>query len=253
MPSTRRPAGPGRRAACADPLLLAWLRRAAPRARRLASVCTGAFLLAEAGLLDGCTVTTHWSACAELAEHYPAVSVDPEPIFTRDGSIYTSAGVTAGMDLALALVEQDLGRDAALTIARWLVLFLRRPGGQAQFSAQLSGQLAHRGALRDLQRWILEHPAENLAVERLAERAAMSPRHFSRAFTGEVGVTPGRYVERIRVEAARRYLEDTTLAVAQVAAACGFGTAETMRRGFIRSLGVPPVEYRRRFETTTAV
>lgn len=244
--------GPGRRAACADARLLAWLRRRAPTTRRLTSVCTGAFLLAEAGLLDGRKATTHWSACAELAERYPRVAVDPEPIFTRDGSVYTSAGVTAGMDLALALVEDDLGRDAALTIARWLVLFLRRPGGQSQFSAQLSGQLAQRNALRDLQRWIVEHPAEQLAVERLAERAAMSPRHFARAFAHEVGVTPGRYVERIRVEAARRLLEDTPETVAQVAAACGFGTPETMRRRFIRSLGVPPAEYRRRFETTTA-
>jgi len=244
--------GPGHRSACADTRLLDWLRRRAPRARRLASVCTGAFLLAEAGLLDGRRATTHWSACAELAERYPAVDVDPEPIFTRDGTTYSSAGVTAGMDLALALVEQDLGRDAALTIARWLVLFLRRPGGQAQFSAQLSGQLAQRSALRELQRWIIEHPAGDLAVEQLAARASMSPRHFARAFAREVGVTPGRFVERIRVEAARRHLEDTDESIAQIAVACGFRTGETMRRSFIRSLGVPPAEYRRRFETTAA-
>ena len=228
------------------------LRRLAPTARRVSSVCTGAFLLAEAGLLDGRRATTHWSRCAQLAERYPTVTVEPDPIFTRDGNIFTSAGVTAGMDLALALVEDDLGREAALTIARWLVLFLRRPGNQAQFSAQLSGQLADRDEVRSLQQAIVEHPGADCSVEALARRAAMSPRHLARVFTEEVGTTPARYVEQVRLEAARRRLEESSDAVEAVAAACGFGTCETMRRAFIRALGVPPAEYRRRFRTSVA-
>jgi transcriptional regulator GlxA family with amidase domain len=239
--------GSGSRAAVGDAELLAGIRALARDARRVASVCTGAFLLAEAGLLDGRRVTTHWAACEALARRYPAVEVDADPIWVRDGDVYTSAGVTAGMDLALALVEEDLGRDVALTVARWLVLFLRRPGNQSQFSAQLAGQLAGRAALRELQAWIVEHPDAELTVEALAARVAMSPRHFARSFRREVGLTPGRYVERVRVETARRRLEDSTDPIEHVADACGFGTAETMRRSFIRALGVPPAEYRRRF------
>jgi len=239
------PGGEGARRG--DPELVAWLRAHGRRARRLVSVCTGAFLLAEAGLLDGCRVTTHWAYCAALAARFPQVSVDPDPIFVRDGNVVTSAGVTAGIDLALALVEEDLGRDAALDIARHLVVFLRRPGNQAQFSAQLAAQLADREPLRDVQRWIADHPAADLSVEALASRASLSPRQFARAFAAEVGMPPGRYVDRVRLETARRRMEDTADGVEQTARSCGYGTPEAMRRAFIRALGVSPGEYRRRF------
>ena len=239
------PGGAGAR--CGDPDLVGWIRAHAPRSSRVASVCTGAFLLAEAGLLDGRRATTHWSQCAALRDQYPAVKVDPDPIFVKDGNVATSAGVTAGIDLALALVEDDLGRDMALAIARHLVVFLRRPGNQAQFSAQLSAQVADRAPLRDVQQWIAEHPSGDLSVEALAERASLSPRHFARAFAAEVGMPPGRYVERSRLEAARRHLEDTAAGIAQTARACGYRTPEAMRRAFIEALGVSPAEYRRRF------
>jgi len=241
------PGGVGTRAALKDGGLVDAVREAAGRARRVAGVCTGAFLLAEAGLLDGRRATTHWAACSELARRYPSVEVDGEPIFLRDGPIFTSAGVTAGLDLALALVEDDLGRDVALAVARGLVLFLRRPGSQAQFSAQLSAQLAGPTSLREVQHWIAEHPEADLTVPALAERASLSPRHFARRFQSEIGVTPARYVEQVRLEAARRLLEDSAEPVEGVAARCGFGTAETMRRVFLRRLGVGPAEYRRRF------
>jgi transcriptional regulator GlxA family with amidase domain len=240
--------GYGSREAMADPVLLQWISQTAVAARRVASVCTGAFLLAAAGLLDDRRATTHWASAAELAARYPAVEVDPEPIFLRDGPIWTSAGVTAGMDLALALVEEDLDRDAALTIARHLVLFLRRPGNQSQFSATLSAQQPARESLREVQRHVIEHPEADLSVEVLAARACMSPRNFARAFGAETGVTPARYVERVRLEAARRRLEDTSEPIAAVATICGFGTAETMRRVFLRTLEVGPAEYRRRFK-----
>jgi transcriptional regulator GlxA family with amidase domain len=213
----------------------------------VASLSTGAFLLAEAGLLDGRRVTTHWAYCASLAARYPRVSVEEDPIFVRDGNIATSAGVTAGIDLALALVEEDLGRDVALDIARQLVVFLRRPGNQAQFSAQLAGQLANREPLREVQRWIADHPGADLSVEALARQASLSPRQFARAFAAEVGMPPGRYVDRVRLETARRRLEDTADGVEQTARSCGYGTPEAMRRAFVRALGVSPGEYRRRF------
>lgn len=239
--------GFGVEAALADGETVPALRRLARRARRVASVCTGAFLLAEAGLLEGRRATTHWAYCDELARRYPSIRVERDPIFVRDGRVYTSAGVTAGMDLALALVEEDLGKDVALQVARWLVMFLKRPGGQSQFSAQLDMQLADRAPLKELQAWIADHPAEDLSVEALARRAAMSPRNFARVFAREVGATPARFVEKVRVEAARRRLEETDLGVDAVAAACGFGGAETMRRAFLRELRVNPADYRRRF------
>jgi transcriptional regulator GlxA family with amidase domain len=239
------PGGPGSRRP--NPELVGWLSQQARRATRLASVCTGAFLLAEAGLLTGRQVTTHWAHCATLAERYPDISVDPEPIFVWDGHVVTSAGVTAGIDLALALVEEDLGRDVALRIARELVVFLRRPGNQAQFSAQLAAQLASREPLRDVQRWITDNPAADLSVETLAGRASLSPRQFARAFAAEVGMPPGRFVDRVRLESARRRLEDTADGVEETARACGYGTPEAMRRAFIRVLGASPAEYRRRF------
>ncbi|WP_393075465.1 GlxA family transcriptional regulator [Streptomyces sp. LN704] len=230
-----------------DPRLTDWLRVHGPRADRLVSVCTGALLLAQAALLDGRRATTHWAYCDELARDHPAVQVDPDPIYVRDGRVSTSAGVTSGIDLALALVEEDLGRETALTVARHLVVFLRRPGNQAQFSAQLAAQTARREPLREVQQWITEHPGEDLCVESLAARARLSPRHFARAFQSETGVTPGRYVDRVRLEHARRLLEDTADGVAEISRACGYGTPEAMRRAFLRALGAAPAEYRRRF------
>ena len=206
---------------------------------------------AEAGLLDGRRATTHWSVCDELAARYPAVDVDPDPIYVRDGDVWTSAGVTAGMDLALAIVEEELGRDVALAIARRLVLFLHRPGNQSQFSAPLSVQSADRRALRDVQHHIVEHLGDDLTVDTLAARAAMSPRHFARCFREETGSTPARFVESARIEAARRRLEESDDAVEAIARACGFGTAETMRRAFVRNVRVGPTEYRRRFATAS--
>jgi transcriptional regulator GlxA family with amidase domain len=244
--------GPGTIRAIGDEALLAWLRRMAPRVRRFGSVCSGTFILAEAGLLDGRRVTTHWNNCADLARRYPSLHVDPDPIFVRDGSLYTSAGVTAGMDLALALVEEDHGRELAMRVARQLVLFLRRPGGQSQFSAQLAVQAAEREPLRDLQAWITDHPEADLSVPALARRVAMSPRNFARVFHREVGMTPARFTERVRVEAARRRLEETTDGVEGVAAVCGFGTAESMRRAFLRTIRVSPTAYRHRFRMRQA-
>jgi transcriptional regulator GlxA family with amidase domain len=241
--------GSGHRQACADRALIDWIANAAPGARRTASVCTGAFLLARAGLLDGRRATTHWSAAEELQRLHPAVDVDPDPIFLRDGPVWSSAGVTSGMDLALALVEEDLDRDAALTIARYLVLFLRRPGSQSQFSATLAAQQPRREPLREVQRQVIEKLAGDHSVEAMAARANMSSRHFARAFRAETGVTPARYVERVRLEAARRRLEESAEPIAGVAAACGFGTPETMRRLFLRTLAVGPAEYRRRFRS----
>jgi len=233
-----------------DAALHAWLRAAQRRVRRLGSVCTGAFLLARAGLLDGRRATTHWRSCARLAAEHPRVTVEPDRIFVADRGLYTSAGVTAGMDLALALVEADHGREVALAVARELVLFVHRPGGQSQFSAQLSAQLAGRDAIRDLQGYALEHPEADLSVPTLARRAAMSPRHFARVFAREVGATPARWVEAVRLEAARRRMEEARDGVEAVAAACGLGTRESLRRVFQRRLGVAPREYRQRFAST---
>ncbi|KUO19364.1 GlxA family transcriptional regulator [Streptomyces dysideae] len=239
------PGGKGTRGA--DPRLTDWVREHGARAERVISVCTGAILLAEAGLLDGRRVTTHWAYCGKLARDHPAIEVDPDPIFIRDGPVSTSAGVTSGIDLALALVEEDLGRDAALAIARHLVVFLRRPGNQAHFSAQLAAQTAQREPLREVQQWISDHPDADLTVESLAARASLSPRHFARAFQTETGMTPGRYVDRVRLEHARRLLEDTADGVETISRASGYGTPEAMRRAFIKALGTPPTEYRRRF------
>ncbi|WP_190127653.1 GlxA family transcriptional regulator [Streptomyces mashuensis] len=235
-----------------DPRLVAWLREHGPAAGRLVSVCTGSFLLAAAGLLDGRRATTHWAYCDAFAEQFPDVRLDPDPIFVRDGHVATSAGVTSGIDLALALVEEDLGRQPALTVARHLVVFLRRPGNQRQFSAQLAVQTAARSGLRDVQHYIAEHPAADLGVEALAARAGLSPRHFARAFQAEVGTTPGRYVDQVRLEAARRMLEDGTRGIEEISRACGYGTPEAMRRAFLRALGTGPAEYRRRFRAVGA-
>ncbi len=208
------PGGPGYAAAEKDEVFIAWLRSAARRSRRVASVCSGAFLLAAAGLLDGRRATTHWAGSADLASRYPRVEVDPDPIFIEDGDVWTSAGATAGIDLALAMVERDLGRETALHVARWLVVFFQRPGGQDQFSTNLDSQLAERRPLRELQAWIADHVDDDLRVEALADRCAMSPRNFARAFRRETGVTPADYVERARVEQARRTREPWRAGVA---------------------------------------
>ena len=243
--------GLGTEAAMQDRLLVAWIRRTARRVRRVASVCSGAFLLAEAGLLEGRRATTHWRACDELARRYPGVKIESDPIFVRDGDVYTSAGVTAGMDLALALVEEDLGREVALEVARNLVLFLKRPGGQSQFSSQLAVQSAEREPLRRLQTWIADHLTEDLSVPALAREVAMSERNFSRLFARETGATPARFVERARLEAARRRLEESPphVGVEEIAAQAGFASAEILRRAFLRSFGVAPTAYRTRFRS----
>ena len=242
--------GRGARPAAQDAALCRWLARMAPRVRRLGSVCTGTFVLAAAGLLDGKRVTTHWASCDTLATQNPRARVEPDPIFVRDGRLYTSAGVTAGMDLALAMVEEDFGRHVALGVARQLVMFLQRPGGQSQFSSQLAVQAADREPVRELVEWIADHLADDLSVSALAERIAMSPRHFARVFASELHMTPARFVEVQRVEAARRRLEESSDGVERVAASCGFGGAEVMRRAFLRTVRVSPSDYRSRFRSS---
>jgi transcriptional regulator GlxA family with amidase domain len=238
--------GTGATTSC-DHAVSRWIRQKARRARRIASICTGAFLLAEAGLLDGRRATTHWLFAKELAIRYPKVKVDPEPIFIRDGNVYTSAGVTAGMDLALELVEEDLGSAIALRIARMLVLFLRRPGGQAQFSASLSAQASEFRPLRELQVWMAENLAQDLSVKVLASRVAMSDRNFARVFCRELGTTPAHFVEQLRVEAARRELEATHKGLDEIALASGFSSSELLRRVFLRRYRTSPSAYRDRF------
>jgi transcriptional regulator GlxA family with amidase domain len=241
------PGGQGTRRAVEEPELIRFIAREARHARRVASVCTGAFLLAEAGLLNGRRATTHWTACAALRHRYPEVRVEEDPIFIREGEVWTSAGVTAGMDLALAMLEDDAGDDAALAVARQLVVFVRRPGGQAQFSAQLSARTAGRDPLREVQSFIAENLDRDLNVEGLAERAHMSPRNFARAFKREVGITPAAYVERARVERAQQLLQSPEATLQRVALECGFGSEDRMRRAFQRRLGVGPAAYRDRF------
>jgi transcriptional regulator GlxA family with amidase domain len=247
------PGGQGTRAAAQDERLISWIRTAARRSRRVTSVCTGAFLLGRAGLLDGRRATTHWAACNALQQLYASIDVDPEPIFIRDGNVYTSAGVTAGIDLALALIEEDLGPQAALNVARSLVLFVRRPGGQAQFSAGLKSQAASQRRIRELQQWIQGHLTDDLTVPALADRCHMSERNFSRVFAKEVGETPAAYLESLRLERARLLLETTEHQLDQIARECGFGTVETLRRTFARRLHTSPSDYRTRFNNVTPI
>jgi transcriptional regulator GlxA family with amidase domain len=238
--------GEGAEAAAENPVLVEWVRERTTEARRVASVCTGAFLLAAAGVLDGRRAATHWMYCAKLAQRFPAVHVEPDPIFVCDGPVWTSAGVTAGIDLALALVEEDLGRSIALAVARYLVVFFKRPGGQAQFSAVLALQAADDqfGALHD---WINGHLADDLSLSVLSNQAGMSERSFSRHYAEATGLTPARAIERLRVEAARRLLSESRLPVKRIAQRCGFGSEETMRRSFHRLIDISPQDYRARF------
>jgi transcriptional regulator GlxA family with amidase domain len=239
--------GVGVERATSDAAFLAAIRSVSDRSRRVASVCTGAFALAAAGLLNGCRVTTHWAGGSLLAERYPALTVEPDRIYVRDGRIWTSAGVTAGMDLALALVEEDLGREAALEVARWLVMYAQRSGSQAQFSEPLAAQLADREPIREAQERVVADPAQPHTVEMLADAAGMTVRSFARAFKREVGITPAAYVETVRVDRARQMLETSSTDTVAIAERCGFGTVETFRRAFRRRLGVSPGEYRDRF------
>lgn len=237
--------GWGINTASEDPKLVAWVGRRARAARRTASVCSGAFLLAAAGLLDGRRAVTHWQRCTEFSGRFPQVRLDPDPIFIRDGDIWTSAGVTAGIDLALALVEADLGRQTALAIARQLVVFLRRPGGQAQFSTALALQ-EHDGRFDRLHAWVIANLRGDLSLEALAEAANMSLRSFARHYREATGRTPARAVEELRIETARNLLEQG-VPVGRAALRCGFGSEETMRRAFQRRLGTSPQRYRERF------
>jgi transcriptional regulator GlxA family with amidase domain len=227
-----------------DPALSAWLKRISTEVRRLGAVCVSAFLLAEAGLLNGRRATAHWKFGRELAKRYPRVSVEHDPLWVKDGNIYTSAGVSAGIDLALAWVEEDCGAHLAHEAARELVLFLRRPGGQPQLSVSLASQASAMMSIRELQIWIAEHLNEKLSVEYLAQRMSMGVRTFERVFTREVGTTPSQFVLQTRVEAARRQLERTDAGLKQVAASVGFGSVDVMRRAFVRLLGITPKNYR---------
>lgn len=226
--------------------LLEWIRGTAAASRRYGSVCTGAFALAATGLLDGRRITTHWAAVAELTQRYPNVTVEEDALAVRDGKLRTAAGVTAGLDLALALVEEDLGRDVAMRVAAQLVMFFKRPGGQMQFSRKGATQPAGRSVLQEVQRWVAAHPGLSLSVDALAAHAGLSPRHFARLFHAEVGVTPAAWVESTRVQAARALLEAGADAPKQVAGKCGFANADTLRRAFVKHVGVTPAEYRKR-------
>jgi transcriptional regulator GlxA family with amidase domain len=240
--------GPGAENGLYSPEFLAWVAEAARRSRRVACICTGAFVLAAAGLLDGRKAVTHWRFCDRLAREFPLVNVRPDPIFLKDGNIYTSAGITAGIDLSLALVEEDYGHEEALRVARLLVMFLVRPGGQAQYSSMLSRQKVTSQPLRELQVWMLEHLRENLTVDRLAERMRMSPRHLTRVCVREMKMNPGQLVERMRVETAQQFIANSALGLKQIADECGFGSADRMRRSFVRVLGVTASAYVERFK-----
>ncbi|KQV12045.1 AraC family transcriptional regulator [Kitasatospora sp. Root187] len=246
---------PGRRdwrSAVADQDLVRLIARLAPRAERVASVCAGAFVLAEAGLLDGRRAATHWELTAELAAAYPLVRVEDDPVFVRDGKVASSAGVTAGIDLALSMVEEDLGAEVARSVARQLVVFMARPGGQAQFSARLTTSQPRHPAVRRVMDQVSADPAADHSLAALATVAGVSGRHLERLFRTEVAMTPGRYVESVRVEAARALLEGSLETVETVAQRAGFGSSESLRRVFQQTLGISPTAYRARFRTTDA-
>lgn len=232
--------GPDAPSGVYDPAYLAWLAGAAATARRVAASCLGTFLLGAAGVLDGRRAVTHWQWCDSLAQRYPKVRVVRDAVYVKDGSVWTSAGITTGLDLALALVEEDFGRRRALTIAQWLVMFVRRPGTQPQLGRLLTVYAGLRRPFDDLIVWMLEHVGEKLTVEDLAAQACMSPRHFIRAFQAEKGMPPGRFLDQLRVDTARRMLEESSASQKEVAALCGFGSVDSMRRAFVRLLGLLP-------------
>jgi transcriptional regulator GlxA family with amidase domain len=242
--------GPGAEMGAYDERFVSWIAAAAGRCRRVASICTGAFLLAAAGLLDSKKAVTHWNFCDRLAKEFPKVIVRPEPIYLRDGSVYTSAGITAGLDLSLALVEEDHGHQVALDVARFLVMFLVRPGGQAQYSHMLSRQAVIFQPLRELQVWMLENLREDLSVEKLAGRIGVSARHFTRVCLRETKMNPGQFVDRMRVEAAQQMIDSSSKGLKEVADICGFKSADSMSRTFVRVLGVTAGEYMSRFKST---
>jgi transcriptional regulator GlxA family with amidase domain len=231
---------------------LDWLREHANTIRRVGSICAGAFILAEAGILDGRRATTHWRVCDKLARFYPKIQVESDPIFVKDGNVYTSAGISTGMDLSLAMVEEDFGREIALATARQLVLFLKRPGNQSQFSIMLTHQKVDYQPISEIQEWIIEHLNEELTVEMLAEKASMSPRNFARVFLRESGITPAKYIEKLRLETARRRLEETKLTLDEISSECGVGNADSLRRLFLRHMKTTPSDYRRSFATAFA-
>ncbi|MFI8515508.1 GlxA family transcriptional regulator [Streptomyces sp. NPDC085460] len=251
VPGAVDPAPGGGVAARLDPEVVRWVRETAPHARRVASVCVGAHVLAAAGLLDGKTATTHWSTAAQLAADHPEVAVDPDPIFVRTdrGRLWTGAGISACLDLSLALVAEDLGEETALAVARQLVMYLKRQGGQSQFSVPLSRPAAGRRDIDELRLWIADHLDEDLSAERLAGRMCLSERHFARVFAQETGSSPAAYVEAARIEVARRHLETSDAPLADVAARAGLGSVETLHRAFRRQLATTPAAYRRRFRT----
>jgi len=240
--------GDGQAAASRNRLLTDWLRKTAPRARRHGSICTGAFPLAASGLLDGKRATTHWAVAPLLAQEFPSTTVEVDSIFVRDSQTYTSAGISAGIDLALALIEEDHGQALALNVARNMVVFLKRSGGQSQFSTQLQAQFSSTPSIRKAQEWALVHLSEDLSAKVLASCVRMSERNFRRLFVEELGETPREYVERIRLDAARRQIEETDLPSKAIAERCGFGTIHSLRRAFVRQLGVTPQQYRGRFQ-----
>ena len=230
-----------------DQRFMAWIRRISKRARRMVTACIGTYVLAEAGLLNGRRAATHWGADKDFRRRYPYVMLDTEPIYVKDGNLYTSAGVTSILDLMLALVEEDFGSELALRVAQGMVMFLRRPANQSQFSVQLAGLKTDHEKIRDVVSHISKNPGSDLTVERLGELAGMSPRNFTRVFAREIGMTPGKFVEVSRLESARRYLEQSTMHVGEIAHACGYSTTDGMRLAFDRNLGVTPREYRLRF------
>ena len=244
--------GPGAESGRYDPVFVAWIAEMAKQSRRIASICTGTFLLGAAGLIDGKEVATHWRFAVQLAKEFPKAIVRPEPIFLKDGPLYTSAGITAGIDLSLALIEEDHGHQVALNIARFLVMFLVRPGGQAQFSHMLSRQAVTSKPLRELQVWMLEHLRDDLTVEKLADRLGMSARHFTRVCLRETGMNPGQFVDRMRVEAAQQMIDSSNMGLKEIADQCGFQTADSMRRTFQRVLGITAGEYMHRFKRRSA-
>mgnify|MGYP001826155094 CR=1 FL=1 len=245
--------GSGTRAASANETLIAEVRRLAGTSTRVASICTGAYVLAAAGLLDHRRCVTHWESCAHLQDRFPQVNVDPDPIYVRDGNVWTSAGVTAGIDMALAMVADNHGRQAALALARSLVAYMMRPGGQSQFSPVLDQQASDAGGrFEALHTWIIDNLGEDLRVERLAEQANMSARNFARVYASETGSPPARAVERFRVEAARRLLEDTSLSITAIADRCGFKDDERLRRAMTRAVALSPNDYRKHFGAGSA-